>query len=128
MLNRNHPTSDPFPARCEVRGCAAAPQDWFHAEEATFDVCGEHELELRAGEPYLLVDGEVLVGQDSTGQIVSVHRERTATSETAVIRLGREGVVHQEVSLDASADLTSALDALDADALEGRGGRDREDR
>lgn len=130
MLNRNYASSDPFPDQCEVRGCAAPPRDWFHAEDATFDVCGEHELELRAGEPYALVDGEVLVGEDSTGEIVSVHRERTSTSATAVILLGREGIVHQEVSLDASTDLTSALGALGAlgaDALDDRGGRDRED-
>ncbi|WP_422114624.1 hypothetical protein [Brachybacterium sp. UNK5269] len=128
MLHRKHAGSDPFPSQCEVRGCAAPPHDWFAVEDATFDVCSAHELELRAGEPYLLLGGEILVGQDSTGEVVGVHRERTPYAEAAVIRLGRRGVAHQEVRLDSSADLRSALDALDADLRPDREGRDRKGR
>lgn len=118
MLNRKHHTSDPFPTQCEVGRCTTPPEEWFAVDECTFDVCSSHELELRAGEPHAVVEGEVLVGRDCTGEILGVRHTRTAASETTVIRLGHRGVVHQEVSLDSPADLRTALEAL-------RGGKTR---
>lgn len=120
MLRREQDHRALFPARCEVRGCTARPQVWFDANGRPFDVCSVHELELRAGEPHVITEGEILVGRDSTGEVVSVRRDRTSSVETAVVCLGREGVVHQVVRLEC-ADLAPALDALDADGYGTRG-------
>jgi hypothetical protein len=114
MLRRKRDHRALFPAQCEVRGCTARPEDWFDADQRPFDVCSVHELELRAGEPHVIADGELLVGRDSTGEVVSVRRDRTSSMEAAVVGLGREGVIHQVIRLEC-ADLAPALDALDAD-------------
>lgn len=120
MLRRMRDHRALFPARCEVRGCTARPEEWFDANGRPFDVCRGHELELRAGEPHVVSGGEILVGRDSTGEVVSVRRDRTSNVETAVVGLGREGVVHQVVRLEC-ADLAPALDALDAEGFDTRG-------
>lgn len=119
MLRRRRDHRALFPAQCEVRGCASRPEDWFDADDRPFDVCSVHELELRAGEPHVIADGEILVGRDSTGEVISVRRDRTSSLETAVVGLGRKGIVHQVIRLEC-ADLAPALDALDAEGFDPR--------
>ncbi len=112
MLNRKRFDSDPFPAQCEVRGCEAPPGEWFDTDGFTYEVCGRHELELRAGEPHTTEEDEIVAGRDCTGDVLGVTRLRTETSETTVIKLGHEGVTYQEVRLPAGQDLENALRAL----------------
>ncbi|ATG53795.1 hypothetical protein CFK41_02625 [Brachybacterium ginsengisoli] len=114
MLNGSRLESDPFPAQCEVRGCTRPPGEWFSIDSLSFDVCRDHDLELRAGEPYATEGEEILVGRDCTGDVLGVRLTGSSTSETAVIRLGRRGVTHQEVRLDSCTDLPAALSALRA--------------
>lgn len=114
ILNAERDNTDVFPTQCEVRGCITVPQAWFHTGCFTVDVCTTHELELRAGEPHTIIGKEVLVGRDCTGQLLGVRR--TQALDTIVLMLGREGVCHQEVTLDSATDLRSALDALRADS------------
>jgi len=127
MLSRRSVSSELFPHQCEVRGCSQPPSEWFNAGDVTAQVCGDHELELRAGEPYALERGEMLVGRDCTEEILGVGVARTTTSETAVVRLGRDGVTHQEVRLDSLDDLCTALRVLGDRAADRHQGRGRED-
>ncbi len=112
MLNRNGGDADPFPARCEVRGCDAPPQACFTQGRLTFDVCDRHGLELRAGEPHAVEADQILIGQQCTGDLLGVHHETQPPSRCAVIELGRGGVVHQEVVLEHPVDLWSVLQIL----------------
>lgn len=127
MPYRKYDTSDVFPRTCEVRRCSARPRDWFPDGGMLFDVCREHEFELRAGEPHAIDAGKLLVGPDSTGQLLGVHAVRTPTSTTAVLALGRDGVVHLEVEIDLTEGgtepavrLRTALDALGIERDEAR--------
>ena len=122
ILNAECDNTDAFPTRCEVRGCSTAPEAWFLTGRFTVDVCNTHELELRAGEPHTIVDNEVLAGRDCTGQLLRVRR--TQAPDTLELTLGREGISHQEVMLDSTTDLRSALDALRADSPTDRKGPD----
>ena len=113
MTLRKHQNSEIFPRRCEVRRCTAPPQTWYSAGSFEYEICGRHELELRAGEPYSVDEGEILVGQDATGELLAVEVDRTAGN--VLLRLGRFGAVNQVVRLDMPSGLRSALDALGAD-------------
>lgn len=112
MLNRKRFDTDPFPTQCEVRGCERPPHDWFDTDGFTFEVCAQHELELRAGEPHSTEADEIVAGSDCTREVLGVTRTRTETSETTIIKLGHEGVIYQEVHLHPDVDLDSALHAL----------------
>lgn len=125
MTLHKHQNSETFPRTCEVRRCTVPPQTWFSAGSFEYEICGRHELELRAGEPYSVDEGEILVGQDATGELLAVDVDRTSGS--VLLRLGRHGAVNQVVRLDMPSGLRSALDALGADES-GLSDRYRDDR
>ena len=65
------------------------------------------------------------MGHDCTGQLLNVRH--TQAPDALILTLGRDGVPHQEVTLDSATDLRSALAALRAHSPIDRRGRDYED-
>lgn len=99
MRSGDHPRIDAFPSRCEVRGCGTEPQEWFDVEQHTFEVCHAHGLQLRAGEAFTPLDGELLVGSDSACELIDVQRLTTATGPLYTLAIGHHGVVEDEIPM-----------------------------
>ena len=80
-----------FPARCQVRGCRASPQEWYEQGRTTFEVCHEHGLHLRAGEARSVDGDELLLGPDSAPALFGVRHLRSAAGPL-LTSAGRHGV------------------------------------
>lgn len=122
MRSGNHRRIDAFPSRCEVRGCNADPQEWYEVEQHTFEVCHAHGLQLRAGENFTPVGGEILVGLDSACELIDVQRLKTATGAVYTLAIGRHGVVEDEIPMMIGPGQRAVLRTLlgDRDDSEGR--------
>ena len=101
-----------FPARCQVRGCRASPQEWYEQGRTTFEVCHEHGLHLRAGEARSVDGDELLLGPDSAPALLGVRHLRSAAGPLLTMRLGRHGVCTQEITIRDSPGLRTALRVL----------------
>ena len=101
-----------FPTHCQVRGCRASPQEWYEQGPTVFEVCHEHGLHLRAGEARSAKGNELLLGPDSAPELLAVRHTRSATGPLLTLRLGQQGVCTQEITIQDSPGLRTALRVL----------------
>lgn len=99
MRSGDHRRTEAFPSQCEVRGCRADPQEWYDIERQTFEVCHPHGLQLRAGEAYTALGGEILVGPDSPSELIDVQCLMTATGAVFTLAIGHHGIVEDEIPM-----------------------------
>lgn len=118
------PFSSAFPARCQVRGCRSAPQEWYEQGQVAFEVCREHGLQLRAGEARSVEQGEVLLGPDAAPEVLGIRRTTTALGLVLTLQLGHHGVCTGEVAVKDSPALRAELQALLSDQLQETSGED----
>ena len=96
------------------------PQEWFQLEDADFDVCHAHGLQLRAGESYTTLDDEIHVGPDSASELINIHISKTLTGTVLTLRLGHHGLIEQEIPMLFTPRLRASLRPLlhEPDGLE----------